>query len=54
MEFDKLHIRIREDEGFQAQMITYIESIISKSVDVAATRAFGELSITGLEGDNRS
>ncbi|KAH8742200.1 hypothetical protein F5882DRAFT_247174, partial [Hyaloscypha sp. PMI_1271] len=27
MEFDKLHTRIREDEAFQARMITYIESI---------------------------
>jgi hypothetical protein len=54
MEFNTLHLRIREDEAFRARMIDHMESIISESVDEAAARVFGETSSTRLEGDDSS
>jgi hypothetical protein len=54
MEFNTLHLRIREDEAFRARIINYIELIILESVDEAATRVFRETSSIRLEGDNSS
>ncbi len=41
MDFDVLYSRIRKDKAFQAQMIGYVESIISESIDKADAVIYG-------------
>jgi hypothetical protein len=48
MDFDLLHSRIHKDKAFQARMITYVESIISESIDKADTVVYGTSLATTL------